>query len=89
MKQNRREWLKSSLGIGGLILAPSTFLNANEEKKFNQREYNLPIKLSSNENPMALLKEYLKELKNLFNMAVDILIHMPMIFLLFLQGNTP
>ena len=66
MKQNRREWLKSSLGIGGLILAPSTFLNASEEKYFNQRKYNLPIKLSSNENPYGPSKRVLERVKKSF-----------------------
>ena len=66
MKQNRREWLKSSLGIGGLILAPSTFLNANEEKHFNQSKYNLPIKLSSNENPYGPSKRVLERVKKSF-----------------------
>ena len=66
MKQNSREWLKSSLGIGGLILAPSTFLNANEEKNFNQRKYNLPIKLSSNENPYGPSKRVLERVKKSF-----------------------
>jgi len=67
MKQNRREWLKSSLGIGGLILAPSTFLSANEEKQFNQREYISPIKLSSNENPYGPSQRVLERVKKSFN----------------------
>ncbi len=67
MKQNRREWLKSSLGIGGLILAPSTFLSANEVKRFNQREYGLPIKLSSNENPYGPSERVLERVTKAFD----------------------
>ena len=48
--QSRRDWLKSSLGIGGLILAPST-LTAEEILKFNPRPLVKKTKLSSNENP--------------------------------------
>lgn len=67
MKQNRREWLKSSLGIGGLILAPTTFLSAKEAEYFNQRVYNLPIKLSSNENPYGPSKKVLERIREAFD----------------------
>ena len=42
--QSRREWLRSSLGIGGLLLAPST-LTAEEILKFNPRVLGKKIKL--------------------------------------------
>ena len=48
--QSRRDWLKSSLGIGGILLAPST-LTAEEIIKFNPRPLTKMVKLSSNENP--------------------------------------
>ena len=48
--QTRREWLQSSLGIGGLILTPS-ILSAEEIKKYNPRSSSDIVKLSSNENP--------------------------------------
>ncbi len=34
--QSRREWFKSSIGLGGLIMAPS-ILTAEEIKKYNPR----------------------------------------------------
>ena len=48
--QSRREWFKSSLGLGGLMMSP-TILTAEEIKKFNPRPLAKIIKLSSNENP--------------------------------------
>ena len=48
--QSRREWFKSSIGLGGLIMAPSV-LTAEEIKKYNPRPITDTVKLSSNENP--------------------------------------
>ena len=48
--QSRREWFKSSIGIGGLMMTPS-FLTAEEIKKYNPRPFLDIVKLSSNENP--------------------------------------
>ena len=48
--QNRRDWLRSSLGIGGLLLAPSNLLTAQEKTDFNPRPLEPVIRLSSNEN---------------------------------------
>ena len=48
--QSRRDWLKSSLGVGGLLLVPS-ILTAEEIIKFNPRSLTKKTKLSSNENP--------------------------------------
>ena len=53
--QSRREWFKSSIGIGGLMLTPS-ILSAEEIKKYNPRPKSSTVKLSSNENPYATLK---------------------------------
>ena len=49
--QSRRDWLRSSVGLGGLILAPELVLSKEEIKKFNPRPLLSTIKLSSNENP--------------------------------------
>ena len=46
----RRTWLKSSVGLGALLVAPQ-ILTAVEQKKFRPREKASPIRLSSNENP--------------------------------------
>ena len=48
--QSRREWFKSSLGLGGLMMTPS-ILTAEEIKKYNPRPLSDVVKLSSNENP--------------------------------------
>ena len=48
--QSRREWFKSSIGLGGLMMAPS-ILTAEEIKKYNPRPLSNVVKLSSNENP--------------------------------------
>ena len=48
--QSRREWFKSSIGLGGLIMAHS-ILTAEEIKKYNPRPVNSIVKLSSTENP--------------------------------------
>ena len=50
--QSRRAWLQSSIGLGGLLLAPSQLLSAQEITNFRPRLLgNEPIRLSSNENP--------------------------------------
>lgn len=49
--QNRRDWLKSSIGLGGLILGSNQLLTAQEKEMFLPRELDEIIKLSSNENP--------------------------------------
>ncbi len=48
--QSRREWFKSSIGLGGLMVTPS-ILTAEEIKKYNPRPLSDIVKLSSNENP--------------------------------------
>ena len=48
--QSRREWFKSSIGLGGLMITPS-ILTAEEIKKYNPRPLSDIVKLSSNENP--------------------------------------
>ena len=66
--QSRREWFKSSLGIGGLILTPS-ILSAEEIKKYNPRPISSIVKLSSNENPYGPSERVLNAIKNSFNDA--------------------
>ena len=66
--QSRREWLRSSLGIGGLILAPST-LTADEILKFNPRPLGKKTKLSSNENPYGPSNKVLKAITESFENA--------------------
>ena len=66
--QSRREWLRSSLGIGGLILAPST-LTAEEILKFNPRPLDKKTKLSSNENPYGPSNKVLKAITESFENA--------------------
>ena len=49
--QTRRDWMRSSIGLGGLLLAPEIALSKEEVRKFNPRPLSKTIKLSSNENP--------------------------------------
>ena len=49
--QTRRNWIRSSIGLGGLLLAPELALSKEEIRKFNPRPLSKTIKLSSNENP--------------------------------------
>ena len=64
--QSRRDWFKSSIGIGGLILTPS-ILTAEEIKKYNPRLKSSVVKLSSNENPYGPSERVLNAIKNSFN----------------------
>ena len=64
--QNRRDWLRSSLGIGGLLLAPSNLLTAQEKTDFNPRPLEPVIRLSSNENPYGPSKRVQERIKNSF-----------------------
>tara|TARA_B100000927_G_C16430700_1_gene455432 strand:+ start:69 stop:1199 length:1131 start_codon:yes stop_codon:yes gene_type:complete len=66
--QSRREWFKSSIGIGGLMLTPS-ILSAEEIKKYNPRPKSSIVKLSSNENPYGPSERVLNAIKNSFGDA--------------------
>jgi len=66
--QSRRDWFKSSIGIGGLMLTPS-ILTAEEIKKYNPRSKSSIVKLSSNENPYGPSERVLNAIKNSFNDA--------------------
>ena len=66
--QSRRDWFKSSIGIGGLMLSPS-ILTAEEIKKYNPRSKSSIVKLSSNENHYGPSERVLNAIKNSFNDA--------------------
>jgi len=67
--QSRRDWLKASMGIGGLMLAPSTLLTAQEKENFQPRSLEPIIRLSSNENPYGPSKRVRERIKNSFEHA--------------------
>ena len=58
--QTRRNWIRSSIGLGGLFLAPNLALSKEEIRKFNPRPLSKTIKLSSNENPYGPSKKVQK-----------------------------
>ena len=58
--QTRRNWIRSSIGLGGLLLAPELALSKEEIRKFNPRPLSKTIKLSSNENPYGPSKKVQK-----------------------------
>ena len=64
--QTRRDWLRSSIGIGGLILAPPSILSAKEKLNFQPRSIDPIIRLSSNENPYGPSKRVQERIKNSF-----------------------
>ena len=64
--QTRREWLNSSLGIGGLLLAPTSILSAQDKIDFNPRKLEAIIRLSSNENPYGPSKLVQQRIKKSF-----------------------
>ena len=66
--QSRRDWLKSSVGVGGLFLVPS-ILTAEEIIKFNPRSLTKKTKLSSNENPYGPSQKVLKAITESFENA--------------------
>ena len=45
--QTRRDWLRSSVGLGGLLLAPSGLLSAQQKIDFQPRSLEPIIRLSS------------------------------------------
>jgi len=62
----RRDWLRSSLGIGGLLLTPPNILSAQEKIDFIPRSLDPIIRLSSNENPYGPSKMVQERIKNSF-----------------------
>ncbi len=67
--QNRRQWLQSSLGIGGLLLAPSSLLTAQERELFRPRPLADLVRLSSNENPYGPSKKVQEAINTAFGHA--------------------
>jgi len=64
--QTRRDWLRSSIGIGGLMLAPSGLLSAQQKADFQPRSLEPIIRLSSNENPYGPSKKVQERIKQSF-----------------------
>jgi len=64
--QSRRDWLRASMGIGGLILTPSTLLTAQQKQNFQPRKLESIVRLSSNENPYGPSKRVQDRIKNSF-----------------------
>ena len=64
--QSRRDWLRASMGIGGLILTPSTLLTAQEKQNFQPRKLESIVRLSSNENQYGPSKRVQDRIKNSF-----------------------
>jgi len=67
--QTRRDWMRSSIGLGGLLLAPEIALSKEEVRKFNPRPLTKIIKLSSNENPYGPSKRVQKAVIKSFENA--------------------
>ncbi len=64
--QTRRDWLRSSIGIGSLLIAPPSILSAQEQRDFSPRSLESVIRLSSNENPYGPSKRVQERIKNSF-----------------------
>jgi histidinol-phosphate aminotransferase len=66
---SRRDWIKASMGIGGLMLAPSSLLTAQEKEYFRPRSLNPIVRLSSNENPYGPSQRVRVRIKQSFEHA--------------------
>jgi histidinol-phosphate aminotransferase len=64
--QTRRDWLRSSVGLGGLLLAPSGLLSAQQKIDFQPRSLEPIIRLSSNENPYGPSKKVQERIEQSF-----------------------
>ena len=58
--------MRSSLGIGGLLLAPPSILSAQEKSDFQPRSLDPVIRLSSNENPYGPSNRVQERIKSSF-----------------------
>ena len=67
--QTRRDWIRSSLGIGGMLLASNALLSAKEIEYFQPRALESIVRLSSNENPYGPSKKVQERIKNSFGHA--------------------
>ena len=66
---SRRDWIKASMGIGGLMLAPSSLLTAQEKEHFRPRSLDPIVRLSSNENPYGPSQRVRVRIKQSFEHA--------------------
>jgi len=64
--QTRRDWLRASVGIGGLLFTPTSLITAQEKKDFHPRSLEPIIRLSSNENPYGPSQRVQDRIKNSF-----------------------
>ena len=64
--QTRRDWLKASIGLGGLVLSPNISLTAKEIENHRPRKLQPVVRLSSNENPYGPSKKVLNRIKDSF-----------------------
>jgi len=64
--QTRRDWLRSSVGLGGLLLVPSSLLSAQQKIEFQPRSLEPIIRLSSNENPYGPSKKVQERIQKSF-----------------------
>ena len=64
--QTRRDWLKASIGLGGLVLSPNISLTAKEIENYRPRKLQSVVRLSSNENPYGPSKKVLNRIKDSF-----------------------
>ena len=67
--QSRREWLQSSIGLGGLLLTTPQWLSAKEIKAFHPRPLADEIRLSSNENPYGPSQKVRERVQRSFSEA--------------------
>jgi histidinol-phosphate aminotransferase len=67
--QSRRDWLRSSIGIGGFLMAPSSLLSAQEKAYFRPRALEPIVRLSSNENPYGPSEAVQKAIGKAFDHA--------------------
>ena len=66
---SRRQWLKNSVGLGGLLLTPSIGLSAKEIELYRPRPLENSIRLSSNENPYGPSKKVQEAINQAFDHA--------------------
>ncbi|MBN09242.1 MAG: aminotransferase [Flavobacteriaceae bacterium] len=65
--QTRRDWLRASVGLGGLFIAPELMFSNQEIKRFRPRPFLKQVKLSSNENPYGPSESVQKSVVEAFN----------------------
>ena len=58
--QTRRNWIRSSIGLGGLLLAPEFALSKEEIRKFNPRHFLKQSNLALMKIPTVRQKKFKK-----------------------------